>query len=174
MNHIAPLFSRERFAYAAALLLPFALVLTTHAQTPGDYLRLKLTSGYLIEGRVFELKPDTVTFITGLQLTPVAIDQVAGAEYLAGQTTKRRRGALIGLGIGAMISVAAICASECALKGFDDLAGYLGTIGLVSLPTAGLGILIGSLSKEDRWEVIVLNRPVSQAGLLGAGVRLTL
>jgi len=178
MNHIASLFSRERFAYAAAFLFPLALVLTTHAQSPGDNLRLRLSSGSSVEGKLLELKADTLTVVAGLDLMPIPVDQIVGAEYFAGQTTRRRQGAFVGLGLGTVVSIGALCADGCPVQGFDNIAIFLGVVGLVSLPMVGLGVLVGSLTKKDRWEAITLTRPPSQAGLIGPGsglgVRLTL
>jgi len=169
------LLSRKRFACAAVLLSSLALVLTTHAQViPGDYLRLKLQSGYRVEGRIYDMKPDTVTVVVALEPLSIPLDTVIKAEYLAGKASRRVTGALIGLGMGALIAVAAVCSDGCKVRGFDDVAVGLTATGFVSLPTVGLGVLIGSFVKRDRWEPISLSDQL-QAGLTnhgGIGIRL--
>jgi len=156
------------------LLFPIVLVFTTHAQSPGDVLRLKLKSRDSVEGKLFELKEDALSIVVGPELMFIPIDEVVKAEYLAGQSTYALEGGLMGLGGGIISTIVLWCVSGCGI-GHLLVAGIFWESALVvGLPSAILGASIGSMVEKNHWELMVLTRPPSNVGLVGVGVRLTL
>jgi hypothetical protein len=113
-------------------------------------------------GKLLELRSDSVRLLTGTPPTDsvaVALDSLAGFELSRGQRSQAGRGALIGLGTGAVlgfiIGIATYeeCSGFCV---FDPGRAGTGAVlaGLGGLFGLGVGALIGRGSHTDRWEPV--------------------
>jgi hypothetical protein len=164
-----------------ALLMPEPVPAQTSDLPPaGARVRVKQSeygAGWL-EGKLIELSADsaaialtrtadTVRFATG-RLVPVEVSQ--------GLRARSGKGALLGLGIGAgtglILGIAASaedCTGFCPVEvGPAEIFGVSVLLGGVG---AGIGALIGSRSRSERWRPVNVRSdgPVRPEPLVGAG-----
>jgi len=92
-------------------------------------------------------------------------------EVSRGTRTRAARGALIGAGIGAALATLALvafCEDPDTACEFDEAVIFYAVF---TLPPAGAGALLGSLSRYEKWERFPLGSP---SLVLGAGPERTL
>ena len=127
----------------------------------GDRVRVTAPNERVV-GTFAVLKPDTLVVNVESRRLAIPFASVTSLEVSRGQKSRTGRGALIGLGVGVVAGVGtalALCAEgDCNIDG--DITGavalVLGAGG--ALVGAGIGALIGSQTKTDRWETVPLDR----------------
>ena len=173
--------------------LVLALLVTTWACSgyvadtsvaPGDTVRVTAPSMDMDDsvGTVAALETDrlTVQVEERADALSVPLADVTKLKVRRGQKSNAGKGALIGLGVGAaagVITALLSCAdSQCDWDNAgDDVTGYtavvLGAGG--ALLGAGIGAIIGSSIKTDRWESVPLDNirvSLTPSTPLGLGV----
>jgi hypothetical protein len=164
-------------AWALGVLVPLQLVILVEAQSLTAQVeagsRVRVTTVPASPGRrigtLVSLDRDTLRWsrwdTTSVIAVPVA--SVARLERSTGRRSNTGRGAmiggLIGAGFGLFVGIAAATDNSGFLQvGVDDIAAVTGIGGAAG---AGVGAIIGSLSRRDRWE------PVSLTPRVGANLR---
>lgn len=166
---------------AAALLLCLSGG-TVEAQTvtPGE--RVRATTGeanYRITGTLEEWRRDTLYVISdggseGTVARPLALGSLSRLEVSEGHRSNAGKGALIGGGIGLALGGAFSLIAAPRVDTEVPTSDYLLLTGIAAAGGAGIGALIGSFSKSERWREYPLDR--LRVGLLPSsdgGYRLT-
>jgi hypothetical protein len=115
-------------------------------------------------GTVLALRPDTIV-VGNDEPVELAISSLTRLEVSRGRESKARTGGIVGL-IGGAVAGAVICiASKCSLtsqsvepledEGLNSIALAAALGGVAGY---GVGVLIGSTIKVDRWEEVPLDR----------------
>jgi len=134
---------------------------------PGDRVRVTAPSLDLDKdvGTVASLVADT--FVVEMEDRADALDvpfsHVTRLEVHRGQKSRAGAGALIGAGAGAAtgltVALVSCAGDECHLDGSDVTGAVVLVLGAGSaLAGAGLGALIGTAIKTDRWQLVPLDR----------------
>ena len=161
-----------------ALILVAGIAPALDAQTrflqPGDEVRIYVLGVIeTFEGVLQAADSDELQLLTGdgAQMT-IARDQIERSEVL-GSRTNTLRGAAVGLGLGLAAGIGAQLASSDSCD--RDLSGICSDFGntfngwlLVVPPVlgAGVGALLGSAIKTDRWFPAFLPRASDAGGTL--------
>lgn len=123
----------------------------------GDRIRVKTTiaGGAQLIGTYYSADGDNLVLHTNdAGRYTIPWDDVSRLELSRGKQSNAGKGALIGLGVGAGLGLASGLALAADQDDFFDVnAGNVvaGTIGSAALG-AGVGALVGMLSKSERWE----------------------
>jgi hypothetical protein len=115
-------------------------------------------------GTVLALRPDTIV-VDNDELLVLAISSLTKLEVSRGTESRARTGGIVGL-VGGAVAGAVICiASQCSLtsqsgepledEGLNSIALAAALGGVAGY---GVGVLIGSTIKVDRWEDVPLDR----------------
>jgi hypothetical protein len=160
-------------AWSLGVLVPLQLVILVEAQSLTAQVeagsRVRVTTVPASPGRrigiLVSLDRDTLRWsrwdTTSVIAVPVA--SVARLERSTGRRSNTGRGAmiggLIGAGFGLFLGIAASTDNSGWWEvGADDIAAVTAIVGAGG---AGVGALIGSLSKRDRWEPVPLTPRVA-------------
>jgi hypothetical protein len=139
------------------------------------------------DARLLAATPDSIALDTTLASGPLTIprDDVVKLERYAGRKAKTGKGALIGLGIGAVGGAIgmAIGASSTSCSGWfdfycEDATAEWAATGAVAggLLGAGIGAIVGGVAKGDSWKTVqmpVTVAPTVSRGGPGIAVRVT-
>ena len=147
------------------LLIPlsFTSLAAQDTLTAGDKVRVT-TEEERVVGSLVSLDDNQLTLTTEARDSSLVLPlaSLTKLEVSRGQKSMAGRGALIGLGAGAAVGVGtalvACAGGDCNTDG--DITGAL-ALGLGAggaLVGAGIGALIGSSIKVDRWETVPLDR----------------
>lgn len=146
----------------------------------GERVRAYSSRG-TFDGRFLSLDTDTLRLAPAGRAEPLAIalGTLARLEVQRGRQSAAGKGALIGFGIGAAAGVTlAVATSQtceegrdpgCLGPGIEAIAGAV----VVGFAGAGVGALVGSVTRQDRWVTVPVRRPRASVTPLSGGVRLT-
>lgn len=121
--------------------------------TAGDRIRVHSRSHGRVSGDLARVSPDSLVIVRqeeGRGELALPADAVTRVDITAGRRSRKGRGALIGLlagGAGGMAGMVTLCGDSC-------VGGWI----LLALPVggavvgAGVGALIGSQIKTERWQ----------------------
>lgn len=152
------------------LLASSAFVDTLAAQhrpevSPGDRVRISVPDERLV-GIVRSITADSLVLNAEGREEPLslALASVMRFEVSRGQKSQTGKGALIGVGVGAVagatLAVAVCSGGNCTESTSSDDQSGIAVAGAIVLGVgavalgAGIGALIGANSKTDRWETI--------------------
>jgi hypothetical protein len=166
----APLLAQMVVLGTALLLLAFPNVAIAQDSTQlqaGSRIRIKPAGPgrQWVTGSLLELQGDSVRLLTSrprIDSLALALNSVTALERSQGVRSRTGKGALIGLGTGALaglvlgIATYEPCTGFCVLDLDQAETGALGALFLGLLGT-GVGMLVGATVREDRW--VPVERP---------------
>jgi len=142
------------FALCMALLVPPGTVIADSPEAPVPGIRVRITAPHLssrpLIGTLTALEGDALSLSLEGRPEPITVPRTAVTkwEVSQGRQSHAGRGALWGLLAGAAAGVA-LAAADDADGGWYAVAGaFCGGAG------AGVGALVGSLHKTERWEEV--------------------
>jgi len=143
----------------------------------GDRIRVTVAEygGTLLVGEVMTRSPEALTVnrwqptVRKWEVVDLPVDSISSLEVNRGTRSNAGKGALLGGVIGGSFGLAAGIAAasyDCNADPWDwDGCSYWGEAGIIPISTvtfgllgAGVGALIGTLSRSDQWEPIHLDR----------------
>ena len=156
----------QRTAPIAAVLLLINSVQSLDAQTVSAGERVRATieeqSGKLT-GTLEEWGSDTLYVVPDgasqdVRARAISLSSLSRLEISRGQKSNAGKGALIGGGIGLLLGGGMSIIAGSTVDTEVTSTDYLIFTGLVTVGGAGIGALIGSLIKSERWEEFPLDR----------------
>lgn len=149
-----------RAVVLAAVLLSSVSIGVLEAQTlaTGDRVRATLKAGSgRWTGTLVEWVGDTLYLAPngsaeGVTATAIPLATLSRLEVSTGFRSNAGKGALIGGGIGLLVGGGMSIIAGSTVDTEVTSSDYVAFTGLVTLGGAGLGALIGSLSKSERWK----------------------
>ena len=156
----------QRTAPIAAVLLLINSVQSLDAQTLSAGERVRATieeqSGKLT-GTLEEWGSDTLYVVPDgasqdVPARAISLSTLSRLEISKGLRSNAGKGALIGGGIGLLVGGGMSIIAGSTVDTEVTSTDYLAFTGLVTLGGAGLGALIGALTKSERWEEFPLDR----------------
>jgi len=150
----------QRTAPIAAVLLLTSSVQSLDAQTVSAGERVRATieeqSGKLT-GTLEEWGSDTIYVVPDgasqdVPARAISLSTLSRLEISKGLRSNAGKGALIGGGIGLLVGGGMSIIAGSTVDTEVTSTDYLAFTGLVTLGGAGLGALIGALTKSERWE----------------------
>lgn len=150
----------QRTAPIAAVLLLTSSVQSLDAQTVSAGERVRATieeqSGKLT-GTLEEWGSDTLYVVPDgasqdVPARAISLSTLSRLEISKGLRSNAGKGALIGGGIGLLVGGGMSIIAGSTVDTEVTSTDYLAFTGLVTLGGAGLGALIGALTKSERWE----------------------
>ncbi len=148
---------------------------------PGDTVRVTAPSMDMDDsiGTVAALETDTLTVKVEERADAlyVPLADITKLEVRHGQRSRAGKGALIGLGVGAAAGVTLAFVACAGKECYSDSNDATGVVALIfgaggALLGAGIGAIIGSSIKTDRWESVPLDNirvSLTPSTLLGLG-----
>ncbi len=137
-------------------------------ERPGDPVGGSWRPLRVERGRLEAWSAETLTLDLGDGTREIPLARVSGLEVSRGKKGHALTGALVGAGVGALVSVAVMFATA---DESDYSAGAIFLVGCVVfvLPGTGIGAGIGALARTDRWEPVPLpgrSGPVAPAAVV--------
>jgi len=160
--------------------------LPASAFAPGNQVRIRYTAqpGLLLQGAVAAVDKTTLTLVEREKRIPmrIPIASITGAEMKVGEKRQWLRGALVGLGVGALAGVVLgatmpvdpACGAPggptfCSASSSENIAYSIAFVGALG---GGAGAAIGATVKTETWVPLQGGKPRQALTAMPLGVRI--